>query len=129
MNTYKTIKNICEGLIAKYDQNDPNYKAAQEADMLDNIVELFADCYDAESFLEWLDKHDGDILVDFRFAEIKTYQELIEEIDSGDDNPDGVYNIDLDEWEELETEEEKIDYIKDHLDCLMSSDVAIVVSW
>lgn len=129
MNTYRTIKNICEGLIARYDHNDPDYKAAESAEVLDQIVELFADCYDAESFLEWLDKHDGDILIDFRFAQIKTYEEIIDQIDNGDDNPDGVYNIDMEEWAELGNDEEKKDYIKDHLDCLMSSDVAVVVSW
>ena len=128
MNTYALIKNICEGLIAKYDTNDPDYKAAESDEMIDNIIELFADCYDEKSFLEWLYNHDSDILIDYRMAYRKTYEEIIQELDDGNEC-DGVYDIDFDEWRELETEEEKKDYIKDHLDCLMSSDACVVVSW
>ena len=62
MNTYALIRNICEGLVAKYDEDDPDYKKAKEDEMIDNIIELFADCYDEKSFLEWLYKHDSDIL-------------------------------------------------------------------
>ena len=125
MNTYTLIKNICEGLVAKYDENDPDYKKAKEDEMIDNIVELFADCYDEKSFLEWLYEHDSDILVDYRFANTKTF----EEIDNGYE-PSGVCDIDFEEWREIgDDEDERKEYIKNHLDCLMSSDKVVVVSW
>lgn len=129
MNTYRTIRNICEGLIAKYDHNDPDYKAAEAIGAFDSIIDLFADYYDAESFLEFLEKHDGDILSDFRFAYIKEWDELIADIKYFEGDCDGVYDIDFEEFKNLETEEEQIKYIKDHLDCLMVYDNGVVVSW
>lgn len=134
MKTYELIKGICEGLIANYDKDNWNYIKAEEDDMLDNIIELFADCYDAESFLTWLYEHDGDILIDYIYAYRRTYEEIAEELDDCTDNDDcdvcdGVYGVDIEEWHELKTEEERTDYIKNHLDCLMSSDKAVVVEW
>ncbi len=130
MNTYNLIKEICEGLVERYDKNDPDYKAAQNDGMIDNIIEIFADCYDEKTFLQWLHDHDGDILIDYRFAYTKTYEEIAEELDNGNEC-DGVYNIDFDEWREIDKndEEARKDYIKDHLDCLMNSDSVVVVSW
>lgn len=130
MSEYELIKRVCEGLISKYDENDPDFKRASEDEMIDNIIELFADCYTSKDFLEWLYNHDCDILIDYRFAYTKTYEEIAEELDNGEEN-DGVYNIDFEEWQAIdkENEEERKDYIKDHLDCLMSSDKVVVVSW
>lgn len=126
-NTYELITAICEGLIAKYDVNDPDYKIAKKYNILENIIDLFASCYDAESFLDWLDRHDLDILVDLRYADIKTYEEVINELNKG--NECDLYNIDFEEWEKLETEEEKIEYIKDHFDGLFYNDYCLVFYW
>ena len=128
MMTYNTIKAVCEGLLANYDKQDADYIKASEDEMLDEIIELFASCYDAADFLKWLADHDGDILIDYRFSDTKTYEEIAEELDNGNEC-DGVYDIDFQEWEKLTTEEERKNYIKDHLDCLMSSDRVVVISW
>ena len=126
--TYRIIKKVCEGLLANYDKQDPDYIKAESDKMLDPIIELFADCYSAEDFLQWLADHDGDILINYRFAYTKTYEEIAEDIDNGTEC-DGVYDIDFQEWEKLTAEEERKDYIRDHLDALMSSDSVVVVRW
>jgi len=130
MREYELIRNICEALVSKYDENDPDFKQAKEDEMIDNIIELFADCYTSKDFLEWLYNHDCDILIDYRYADTKTFEEIAEDIDNGYE-PNGVYNINFDEWQEIakDDEEARKDYIKEHLDCLMSSDKVVVVSW
>lgn len=130
MNTYKTIRNICEGLAEKARQaNDVDYRAAADADAVDAIISLFTDCYDAESFLEFLDKHDGDIFCDFRFADFRYYEDMIQEIEENKGDTSGTYNIDFEEFKALEDEDAKIDYIQDHCDGLFYTSKGICVSW
>ena len=131
MSDYELIKSICEKIAAGTSESDPDFREAKADGMIDNIISIFAECYDSKSFLEWLDKHEGDLFCDYRFADKTTFEEIAEELDNGNDNPDGVYDVDLEEWQELKDEDEKMDYIEEHLDCLMYSrgSGVIVISW
>ena len=130
MNTYRTIYNICETLAEKARQaNDVDYRAAEEAEAVDAIISLYTDCYDAESFLEFLDKYDCDIFADFRYADFRYYEDMIQEIEENEGDTDGTYNIDFAEFKQLEDEDAKIEYIKNHCDGLFYTDKGVCVSW
>lgn len=131
MTDYETIKALFEKLERGTDPEDPDYKAAKADNMVEHIKDLFVDCYSASDFLKWLTDHNFDLFVDYRFANKTSVEEITEELDNGNDRPEGVYNCDLEEWEELESEEERREYIWDHLDSLMydADSGVVVVSW
>lgn len=131
MTDYNTVKNLIEKLAAGYDKEDPDYKAAESDGMIEEIKNLFCECYDAESLLKWLSDHDFDIFVDYRYADKTSFDDIAEELDNGNDSPSGVYGCDLEEWKECNDDYDRKEYIKDHLDCLMCNyDTGVVViSW
>lgn len=55
--------------------------------LLEQIIDLFMDCYNMEDLMKWLDKHSYDPIIDFRHAEIYEYSELeSEELERLKDN-------------------------------------------
>lgn len=131
MTDYEAIKALFEKLEKGTDPEDPDYKAAKEDGMIDNIKDIFTNCYSAADFLKWLTEHNFDLFVDYRFANKTNFEEIAQELDNGNDRPEGVYNCDLEEWQVLEDEEDRKEYILNHLDCLMYSadSGVVVVSW
>lgn len=111
-----------------YEKGDPDAVAVVDGGFREALADLMYGCYDEGEFCKWLVEHDLDVCVDFRFADVKTFDEIIEEVDAGDDEPSGTYNLDVDEWQTL-TREEKIERIKEAADCLMVGDNALCVSW
>lgn len=128
--SYQTVKAIIEGLITATPNTDPDKQLAESDGMIEQIVELFAECYTGDDLIKWLADHNNDPLQDYRYSNRLTYEEIAEELDNGNECI-GVYNIDFDEWQEIakDDEEARKDYIKKHLDCLMYSDDVVVVSW
>ena len=68
MKDKKKVEALVDSLLEGYDRSDPDYKAAKP--FLDNIRELFVDCYSYSDFCVWLVEHKMDILVNFRNADI-----------------------------------------------------------
>lgn len=131
MNDYESIKALFEKLERGTDPEDPDYKAAKADGMVEHIKDLFTDCYSAADFMEWLAKHDFDLFIDYRFANKTSFDEIREELDNGNETPEGVYDCDLEEWKELRDEQDKNGYILEHLDCLMfdPDSGVVVISW
>ena len=63
----ETIRKICEKL---WDSEDPDCKEAEEYGFKEDIITLFEDCFDYESFCKWLAKNDCNPANHFRDAEI-----------------------------------------------------------
>ena len=82
MTDYEKIEEVVDKLLEDYDKEDPDYKAAEP--FLNNIKELFEDCYSYSDFCTWLVEHNSDILMDFRYADIVSEEDY--------DNPN--------DWEE-----------------------------
>ena len=68
MTDYEIIEKICNAL---WDSEDADCKAAEEYGFKDQIILLFADCYDYGSFCKWLAKHDCNPAHGFNDAEIR----------------------------------------------------------
>ena len=101
MQTYKVIERITEALWDKCKaEGDKDILKAEECGFKESIIDLFSSCYDADSFLEWLDKHHLNPADGFQYAEIYSRDELEE-----------------DEW---------LDYCED---CLMCNDEYVCVRW
>lgn len=66
-------------LIKGTDENDADFKEVLADDMGEPIVDLFLDCYDEKSFLEWLAKYDWDLFANYRYAETYPAEDLTEE--------------------------------------------------
>ena len=69
LSDFEKVGMLFDKLIGEYDKEDVDYKAAEP--YLEQIRMLFVDCYDYESFCVWLADHDFDVLVNFRYANIK----------------------------------------------------------
>lgn len=68
MDQYRTIKLMCEKL---WDSEDPDCLNAEDYGFKEQIIELFADCYDYEDFCKWLAKNDCNPANHFRNATIE----------------------------------------------------------
>ena len=124
-NVYEKAKQVLEDA---YNRGDADAVAVIEGGYGSALCELFEGCYSWEDFGAWLLDHDFDICQDFRFSNRYTYEEIIEEVDNGNENPEGTYNLDVEGWAELDNEE-KIERIKDAADCLLIGDCGLCVSW
>jgi hypothetical protein len=70
-------KSITFTIIKKYLLED---RAEDDGDMLaltpsllNQIVDLFIDCYNIEDLMKWLSAHNYDPIIDFRYADIQEY--------------------------------------------------------
>ena len=70
-------KSITFMIIKKYLLED---RAEDDGDMLaltpsllNQIIDLFIDCYNIEDLMKWLNAHDYDPIIDFRYADIREY--------------------------------------------------------
>ena len=68
MKDYEKVEALVDYLLEGYDRKDPDYIAAKP--FLDNIRELFVDCYSYSDLCVWLVEHKMDILINFRYAKI-----------------------------------------------------------
>ena len=68
MTDYEKIDVLVDDLLENYDRDDPDYKAAEP--FLNNIKEWYEDCYSYNDLCSLLVEQDGDILLDFRYANI-----------------------------------------------------------
>lgn len=108
---------------------DPDFAQALEDGTAEAIISLDLDCYSLADFVKWLADHDFDLFVDYRFAETKTITDAIHDIEQDQEEPSYCYDFDLEEFNNLEDEDDKADYIKDHFDGLLYSDETLVISW
>lgn len=69
-------------LVKGTDEADPDFKQALEDDMAEAILDLYMDCYSDSDFLEWIAKHDFDLFVDYRSADVKTREEMFEDYET-----------------------------------------------
>ena len=67
MREYEVIRTICEKL---WDSEDSDCALAEEYGFKDQIIMLFAECYDYEYFCEWLAKNNCNPAEGFSNAEI-----------------------------------------------------------
>jgi len=72
MKVWEMIRKICEAL---WDSEDPDCAEAEEYGFKEQIIQLFEECYDAKSFLDWLAKNECCIANNFREAEITSKEE------------------------------------------------------
>lgn len=129
MTEYEKIYNKARELLEDArDRGDVDALAVFDFGAEDEICNLFASCYTWQEFCAWLVDHDLDIAQDFRFSDRKEWNEIIKEIDEGEENPAGTYKFDREGWEEL-TEEQKRDTVADCADCLFITDKGLVISW
>lgn len=84
--THNPIYNLIVKLIKGTNENDPDLKQVMEDKMYFSIIDLMLECYTKEDAIDWLDKHDWDVFVDYRFAITKTRDEMI--ADYGDEDED-----------------------------------------
>ncbi|MDY0140073.1 MAG: hypothetical protein RBR50_10255 [Candidatus Izemoplasmatales bacterium] len=70
-------KSIAFTIIKKYLLED---RAEDDGDMsiltttlLNQIIDLFIDCYNIEDLMKWLSAHNYDPIIDFRYADIREY--------------------------------------------------------
>ena len=109
--------------------DDPDFKEALEDGTAEAIISLDLDCYGLADFVKWLAKHDFDLFINYRYADKAFLVDVIKDVEETEEAPDCCYNFDYEEFKELETEEEKGDYIKEHFDGLLYSDEVLVISW
>lgn len=83
------IYNLIVKLIKSTSENDPDLKQVIEDKMWFPIIDLMLECYTTEEALKWLCDHDWDVFADYRFANTKTKEEMIEEY--GEDEYDWDY--------------------------------------
>lgn len=63
------IFNLCLKLIKGTDENDSDFKEVLEDETGEQIVELFVDCYDEKTFLEFLNNNDFDLFNNYRYSD------------------------------------------------------------
>lgn len=63
------IFNLCLKLIKGTDENDPDFREVLEDETGEQIVDLFVDCYDEKSFLEFLNNNDFDLFNNYRYSD------------------------------------------------------------
>ena len=124
-NIYEKAKEL---LRTAYDKNDPDAKAVIDGGFEESFCQFFDDVYSWEEFCTWLVEHDLDICCDFRFADIREWDDIIDDVDRYHEDTGGVYNLNVEGWDNL-TKEEKIERIKESSDCLLVGDLGLCVSW
>ena len=67
MTDYEKVEMLVEDLLEDYDREDPDYKAAEP--FLSKIKEYYTD-YSYSDLCTWLVEHNGDILINFKNADI-----------------------------------------------------------
>ena len=72
MSEWEIIEKICEKL---WDSEDPDCKEAEEYGFKEDIIRLFRDCYDYESFCKWLANNNCNPANHFREADISYYRD------------------------------------------------------
>lgn len=123
-------KQLILKLIKGTDTNDVDFSQALEDGTAESIIQLDLDCYDLTDFIVWLSKHNFDLFIDYRFANTITIKEVLRTLEENqEDEPQYLYDFDFDEYNQLNDEDDKIEYIKDHFDGLLCSDKVLVISW
>ena len=125
----EAMQSLIIKLLKGTDCTDPDFKEALEDGTAEAIISLDLDCYSLADFVKWLAKHDFDLFIDYRYSDKVYLVDVIKETEETEEAPDCCYNFDIDEFKELETEEEKGEYIKEHFDGLLYSDEVLVISW
>ena len=81
-------KSITFMIVKKYLLED---RAEEDSDMLaltpsllNQIIDLFIECYNVEDLMTWLSTHNYDPIIDFRYADIREYGdfESLEELEN-----------------------------------------------
>ena len=74
-------------LLEDRQEDDPDMQALTPQ-LLEQVIQLFIDCYDTENLMLWLESHDYDPIIDFRFSERYEYEEFesVEELEEAKEN-------------------------------------------
>lgn len=119
------IIKLLEGTSAE----DVDFSQALEDGTAENIISLDLDCYNLADFVKWLSKNNFDLFNGYRFAETIEVADAVKEVEDMQEEPSYCYDFDLEEFNSLESQEDKENYIKDKFDGLLYSDRVLVIQW
>jgi len=108
---------------------DVDFSQALEDGTAEDIISLDLDCYNLADFVKWLSKNNFDLFNNYRFAETVEIADAVKEVEDMQEEPSYCYDFDLEEFNSLETQEAKEEYIKDKFDGLLYSDRVLVIQW
>lgn len=110
---YTERRDLIQRLADTRPDDDIDKKAAEGYE--DQILELFADCYDGDDLLKWLVDHDFDPFYGFRFAETETKEDWIEysyNPEEDGDDPEEAWENYLNEGDFLFVRDDREEVVK-----------------
>lgn len=108
---------------------DVDFSQALEDGTAEEIINLDLDCYNLADFVTWLSKNNFDLFNNYRFAETVEISDAVKEVEDMQEEPSYCYDFDIEEFNSLESQEAKEEYIKDKFDGLLYSDRVLVIQW
>ena len=125
MNVYDKTIDLIE---MAYNKGDCDAVYLVEHGFKEAFAAFMDGCYSEKDFCVFVVEHDFDVCCDFRYSNIEAWGDVIQYADDMREDPEGFYNVDFEDWDELDDDEKK-ERLYNAFDGLFTSSEYVCISW